>query len=105
MTVPVLARNWVCANDCGSWARTVDAKTPMHRCRSKGLAGLLVPLVVVGTSCKVEAIEREDMIGDEHVQTDADGRPVMSVVTTRDDGQDCTVYAPVAVATREELCL
>lgn len=102
MTVPVLSRNWVCPNDCESWARTVDATTPMHRC--KNMAGLLVPLVVAGTRCKVEAVERQDWIGDEQVQTDADGRPVMSVVTTRDDGQDCTVYAPVAVATREELC-
>jgi len=27
-----------------------------------------------------------------------DGRPVMNVTTIRDDGQDCTVFAPTATA-------
>jgi len=45
---------------------------------------------------EVEAREREDYVGTEKVQTDEDGRPVMSVVTTRDNGQDTAVYAPVA---------
>lgn len=67
---------------------------PMHTCR--GLTGLAVPMVPEGTAAKVEAVEREDWIGSEQVQTDAEGRPVMAVVTTRDDGQDCTVYAPCA---------
>ncbi len=68
----------------------------MHPCR--GMAGLMIPLVPAGQRCKVEAVEREDYIGDELVQTDGNGRPVMSVITTRDDGQDCTVYAPTAIA-------
>jgi hypothetical protein len=55
-------------------------------------------MVPVGTRCKVEAVEREDYINGDLVQVDGDGRPVMSVITTRDDGQDCTVYAPTATA-------
>jgi hypothetical protein len=55
-------------------------------------------MVPAGTSCKVEAVERGDYVGRETVQTDGEGRPVQSVVTTRDDGQDCTVYAPTATA-------
>ncbi len=51
--------------------------------------------------CKVEARDREDYVGHELVQTDGEGRPVMSVVTTRDDGQDCAVYAPCASAKAE----
>ena len=95
----LLDRRWECPN-CESAAVTVDAKTPMHPCG--GLAGLLTPLVPAGQKCKVEAVEREDYIGRELVQTDGNGRPVMAVVTTRDDGQDCMVLAPTAVATREE---
>jgi len=52
----------------------------------------------------VEAREREDYVNGEVVQTvDVDGkaRPIMSIVTTRDDGQDCTVLAPQARATSE----
>jgi hypothetical protein len=52
--------------------------------------------VAAGTRAKVEAVERGDYVGDEIIQTDGEGRPVMAVVTTRDDGQDCTVLAPVA---------
>jgi hypothetical protein len=84
---------WTCPN-CDAEAVTVDAKTPMHPC--PGLRELMVPLVVEGTHCKVEAVEREDYINGDLVQTDGAGRPVMAVVTTRDDGQDCTVYAPTA---------
>lgn len=68
----------------------------MHPC--PGLAGLMVPLVPAGQHCKVEAVEREDWIARELVQTDGEGRPVMAVVTTKDDGQDCTVFAPAATA-------
>jgi hypothetical protein len=55
-------------------------------------------MVPDGTRCKVEAAEREDYVGKEMVQTDGEGRPVMSVVTTRDDGQDCAVLAPCATS-------
>jgi hypothetical protein len=68
--------------------------TRFHNCR--GLAGLSAPMVPAGTRCKVEAVERGDYVRDELVQTDSDGRPVMSVVTTRDDGNDVAVYAPTA---------
>jgi len=61
----------------------------------------MAPLVPEGTACKVEAVERGDYVGKELVQTDGRGRPVMAVVTTRDDGQDCTVFAPTAQGTRE----
>lgn len=66
----------------------------MHRCHR--LTGLMTPLIPVGTKGKHERVEREDYVGHEVVQTDGNGRPVMAVVTTRDDGQDCTVYAPTA---------
>lgn len=67
----------------------------MHNC--KGTLGLAVPMVRAGTSCKIVAVEREDYIGRDRVQL-VDGRPIMSAVTTRDDGQDVTVYAPTATA-------
>jgi hypothetical protein len=87
---------WSCPN-CPQTDVTHEprAHTRFHTCA--GLRGLTAPFVVEGTACKVEAHEREDYVGDELVQTDANGRPVMSVVTTRDDGQDCIVFAPTAV--------
>ena len=86
---------WSCPN-CMTTDVTheVHPHSRMHRCR--GLGGLTVPMVPDGTVCKVEAIERADYIGKELVQLDAYNRPIMSVVTTRDNGQDCTVYAPTA---------
>ena len=65
-----------------------------HTCA--GLLGLTAPLVPVGTSCKVEALDREDYVNGELVQCDGSGRPKMSVVTTRDDGCDCAVLATTA---------
>jgi hypothetical protein len=60
------------------------------------LKGLTAPYVEDGVRCKVEAVEREDWVGRENVQVDGEGRPVMSVVTVRDEGQDCAVFAPCA---------
>jgi hypothetical protein len=59
-------------------------------------------MVPAGTRCKVEAFEREDYIGKEKVQFDGEGRPIMKVVTTRDDGMDAAVYAPTATASFRE---
>lgn len=97
--IPVLRnrRYWVCPN-C-----TVEDVTfetipgiRMHSC--PGLHGLTAPLVLKGTKAKVEAKEREDYIGSDDVRLH-EGRPVMSVVTTRDDGQDVAVFAPTANGT------
>jgi len=60
------------------------------------MRGLVVPMVRAGVKSKLEIVERGDYIGKEKVQYDGEGRPVMSVVTTRDEGTDCTVYSPVA---------
>jgi hypothetical protein len=68
----------------------------MHACSA--FAGLTVPMLPAGVKADLRAVERQDYIGGELVQVDANGRPVMAVVTTREDGQDCTVYAPTAIA-------
>lgn len=54
-------------------------------------------MVPEGTRCKVEAIERGDYTHGDLVQHHGDGRAIMSVVTTRDDGTDCAVLAPCAM--------
>lgn len=74
--------------------REVEPHTRFHTC--PGMGGITAPMVREGERVKVETRMREDYVGREVVQTDDAGRPVMSVVTTREDGQDCTVYAPVA---------
>jgi len=99
MNAPILGSRWYCPN-CDSTAVTYDSKIPMHPCR--GLVGLVVALVRHGVRAKVEAVEREDYVGSEVVQTNGEGRPVMAVVTTTDEGRDCTVLAPIAVADARE---
>lgn len=104
MTVPILAaplREWYCPN-CGLRDQTREARphTRYHTCPK--LRGLTAPMLPAGTRAKVELREREDYVGREHVQLDPErGRPVMSIVTTRDNGQDCMVFAPLATATAE----
>ncbi len=101
MSGVLLARpeqHWVCPN-CTVTAVSTKPGTPYHPCR--GLVGLNAPMVAAGTAAKVEAVERGDWVGQEVVQADGEGRPVMAIVTTRDDGQDCTVLAPVATARTE----
>jgi hypothetical protein len=93
----VPARHWECPN-CSATDVTREAEphTRFHTC--VGLRGLTAPMVPAGTRCKVEANERGDYVRDETVTTDADGRPVMNVTVTRDDGTDVAVFAPTAVA-------
>jgi len=59
---------------------------------------MTAPYAAEGVRCKVEAVEREDYIQGEVVQVNADGRPVMAIITTREDGNDCAVLAPTATA-------
>lgn len=98
--IPLLRpeQRWECPN-CTATDVTHEPKphTRFHDCA--GLKGMTAPMVPAGTKAKIVAHEREDYINGDHVQLDGDGRPVMSVTTTRDDGEDVTVYAPVATAT------
>jgi hypothetical protein len=97
VAIPLLAppeRHWECPNcDHTDVTREAGPHTRFHYCPKLGLSA---PMVPSGTACKVEAVEREDYIGGDDVQRNADGRPVMSVITTRDDGNDVAVYAPTA---------
>jgi hypothetical protein len=98
VNIPLLAppeQRWECPS-CPVQDVTHEARphTRMHNC--SGLAGLSVPMVPAGTRAEHRAAEREDYIGTERVQFDGNGRPVMNVTTIRDDGQDCTVFAPTA---------
>lgn len=99
MRVPVLRppeQRWECPS-CPQTSLTREARphSRMHACA--GMAGLTVPMVPAGTRAEHRAYEREDYIAGELVQlAPGTGRPVMSVTTVRDDGQDATVYAPTA---------
>lgn len=93
-------QRWSCPN-CPTTDLTPGHVTNrFHAC--PGLKGLTAPLVLDGTDCKVEAVEREDYVGSEDVRLDGEGRPVMSVVTIRDDGQDCVAFAATAYAKGDE---
>jgi hypothetical protein len=96
-----VVHSWYCPN-CGKRDQTKEARphTRFHTCPAMAL--MAAPMIPAGTKCKVEAHLREDYVGRDLVQTDANGRPVMSIVTTRDDGQDCVVFAPTAIASVKE---
>lgn len=99
MTPLVTAVNrWYCPN-CRKEDVTHEPRphSRFHVCPK--LRGLTAPMVPLGTNAKVELREREDYVNGDAVQLDPElGRPVMSVVTTRDDGQDVAVFAPTATA-------
>lgn len=84
-------RRYECPN-CTTTAMHAGPGSPYHVCR--GLRGLNAPLTPVGVRAHVAAMEREDYVRGDSPQCDGEGRPVMAIVTTRDDGQDCTVLAP-----------
>ena len=86
---------WVCANGCDQTAWTAPwMGNRFHTCPKLGM--LTAPLVRAGVRAKVWAQEREEYQGREMTQDDENGRPVMAVVTVRDDGQDVAVLAPCA---------
>lgn len=87
--------DWECPN-CHLQKRTQGPlpSSPFHNCSS--LYGLTAPLLRLGVKAKVTAHEREDYVGHDDVQLDNRGRPVMSVVTTRDNGMDTAVFVPTA---------
>ena len=104
MTVALIStrHHWTCPNcTVESVTTTPGPHVRFHTC--KGLRGLTAPMVPKGTKCKVEALERQDYVGRELVQLDPQHRrPVQSIVTTRDNGQDCVVLAPTATGTAQE---
>lgn len=94
-----VTHRWVCPNCRREEITRTGGRlvTPYHPCPK--LRGLMAPMVPANVSAKVELVEREDYVGREQVQVDPErGRPVMAVVTTRDDGQDATVMMPSASA-------
>ena len=100
MAVPILESRtaWYCPN-CPAKDFTTEAHphTRYHSC--PGLRSISAPMVRVGVRASVEAVVREDYVGKDIVTSDDSGRPIMAVVTTRDDGTDCAVFAPTALAT------
>lgn len=101
MAVPILAlpvTDWYCPN-CGQTDQTREPRQHVRYHTCPKLRFLSAPMYPKGTAAKVELHEREDYVGTEHPQLDPElGRPVMNIVTTRDDGTDCMVFAPVAMA-------
>lgn len=88
---------WECPNcDLKDVTHEAGPHSRFHSCR--GLKGISAPMIPAGTRARVYTKEREDYINDETVQVDGDGRPIMAVITERDDGQDCAVLAPLAGA-------
>lgn len=95
-------RRWECPNcDYTRVTHGAGQQVVIHNCA--GLRGLIAPLVPAGTKCRVVAREREDYAVNDTPQTDDSGRAVMSVVTIREDGQDCLILAPLVGSNAEAL--
>lgn len=97
---------WECPS-CGQQDVTREARphTRMHTCRK---LGIIAPMVEVhGTELRKHSVrhvvnEREDYVAGELVRRDAEGRPIMSIYTEREDGSnDCHVFAPTATNRQE----
>jgi hypothetical protein len=89
-------RDWECPN-CGRTDRT-PASVPNRYHPCPKLRGLMAPYLPAGVKAKVVAHDRDDYVNGDKVQTDAAGRPVMSITTERENGQDVMVFAPTANA-------
>jgi hypothetical protein len=90
---------WHCPA-CGLADRTAPMPpnaSRFHTCPR--LASLTAPLVRGAADCTVEAVDREDYVGGEHIQQADDGRAYMAVRTRHASGRlDCAVLAPAAIA-------
>ena len=94
--IPILQteQHWVCPN-CTVTDLTYNKEQRFHNCR--GLKSLTAPMVLEGVKCKVEAVERGDYaVNDDLVRLDGEGRAVMAVETTRDEGNDIIAFADCA---------
>ena len=92
-------QDWECPN-CHLTERTRPQpvnSSRMHPCPQ--LHGLVAPLVLAGTDCRVSAVERGDYLNGETQRKGDDGKPYMAVRTDRADGSnDLIVFPGVAVA-------
>lgn len=97
MTVSVLripSVRWECPHCPAESVTSGTERNRFHAC--PGLAGITAPMVPARSGYAVVTHEREDYIGRQDVPLDGNGRPVMSVETIRDDGNDVIVFAPTA---------
>ena len=87
---------WYCPN-CKKEAVTHDPRphAELHVCpKARYMA---IPMLRKGQAGKIEVLEREDYVGREVVTLDPERkRPVMAIKTTRDNGNDLMVHAPLA---------
>ena len=89
-------REWYCPN-CTTTDTTRELRphTRFHTCPK--LRFLTAPLLEVTVKAKVALTEREDYVNNEAVFLDPEKqRPVMNIVTIRDEGTDAMVFAPTA---------
>jgi hypothetical protein len=97
-------QDWECPN-CGLTERTRPIPpnaARFHPCPR--LHMLKAPLVLAGSDCKIEVVEREEYLGAEIQRSGDDGRPYAGVRTEYADGHnDLAVYAPLAYGSVREM--
>ena len=103
MSIPIIPTviDWYCP-ECGQTDQTNQPGMHVRYHTCPRLRYLSTPMLRKGVAGRVHVREREDYVGNEQVQTDGDGRPVMSIVTEYENGRtDAIVFAPVATARME----
>lgn len=100
MNVPILEVQptfWYCPA-CHREDATKIAAPHSHYHQCAKLKGAWVPFVEQGVKAGIRVNRRGDYVGNDLVTVDGEGQPVMSVTTQRNDGEDCTIFAPCATA-------
>lgn len=86
-------KNWYCP-ECSRQhiTKVSEPHTPLHQCAS--LRGAWVPFVEEGIKARFRVNYREDYLRTDTATVDGEGKPIQSINTQRDDGEDCTIFAP-----------
>jgi hypothetical protein len=89
---------WYCPN-CGKEDQTHETGPHVRYHTCPKLRYLSAPMLRKGKAGKIEVKEWDDYVGDERPTMDPErGRPISSIITTRDNGQDCIAFAALATA-------
>lgn len=88
-------KNWYCpACDKQHVTKISDPHSPLHQCPK--FRGAWIPFVEAGMDAGFRVNYRQDYLGKDTAITDGDGNVVQSVTTQRENGEDCTIFAPSA---------
>lgn len=97
MTLTEPATSWRCDRCNTDYYSANPDRRAQHLHECPAFNGLSVPFTLQDGTQKLIVKDREDYEGDELVQRDPNGRPVMAIEVVHEDGSNnAVVYAPTA---------